>query len=144
MPHRTTLRALLAGVLPVAALLLFSGAGQAQQSSGGDGPSVLDGVFSRDQAARGDLSFRRNCAGCHLSQEFADPILWRSWHGRSAGDIVNQIAASMPVDAPGSLSRDVYTDIVAYMLRLRGYPAGDGELSSESAVQSTVRIEPAP
>jgi hypothetical protein len=58
--------------------------------------------------------------------------------GRPVGDFVEQIRQTMPYDSPGRLSRQEYTDIVAYMLRLNRIPAGETELPSDQAGQAAI------
>lgn len=40
----------------------------------------------------------------------------------------------MPLDAPGSLSRRTYADIVAYLMQLNGLPAGTAALAPDTLV----------
>jgi hypothetical protein len=49
---------------------------------------------------------------------------------------------SMPEDKPGSLSRAQNADILAYMLRVNGFPAGEKVLSTEAGAlgQITFRM----
>jgi alcohol dehydrogenase (cytochrome c) len=47
----------------------------------------------------------------------------------------------MPEDDPGGLSPEEYADIVSYILRENGYPAGDEDLATELSELETVRIE---
>jgi hypothetical protein len=45
----------------------------------------------------------------------------------------------MPQDNPGSLKRKEYVDVVAYLFRLNGLPAGDAEMDVSSVKR--IRIE---
>jgi S-disulfanyl-L-cysteine oxidoreductase SoxD len=45
----------------------------------------------------------------------------------------------MPQDRPGSLSAEEYADVVAYILRLNGRPAGERELPADAALLARMR-----
>jgi hypothetical protein len=46
----------------------------------------------------------------------------------------------MPDDRPGRLSREQYADVVAYLLRQNGMPAGPRRLSADPAQLERIRI----
>ena len=49
------------------------------------------------------------------------------------------IRTTMPQGAPASLSPQAYVDIVAYMLQVNDYPAGDVELpTAESELEAII------
>jgi hypothetical protein len=47
----------------------------------------------------------------------------------------------MPQDNPGSLSRQQYTDVLAYMLSYNKFPIGKTELARETEVLKQIRYE---
>ena len=55
-----------------------------------------------------------------------------NWDGLTVGDLVERIRISMPLNSPGSLSRQQNTDVVAYILRFNQFPAGKSELPRET------------
>jgi cytochrome c len=57
-----------------------------------------------------------------------------NWDGVSLGDLADRVRNTMPLNAPGSLSRQDTTDIVAYVLRFNQFPAGKEELPREVPV----------
>lgn len=88
-----------------------------------------DGSFyTSRQATRGDGLFRDNCVSCHSASEFAGASFQRRWRNRAVGDIYEFVLYSMPDDNPGGLPEQTYADIVAYMLSMNDFPAGDSEL----------------
>src|SRR5262249_1733434 len=101
------------------------------------GRTVLDSVFTEAQAGRGEMQFGMNCAKCHEGADVdgpsltGDPFIDR-WREDSLGSVFSFIRTSMPRDAPGKLSEDVYRDILAYLLAANGYPAGKTELGGDS------------
>ena len=50
------------------------------------------------------------------------------------------ISTTMPEGNPGSLSSREYVDILAFLLRLNDYPAGEEELPPDSSLLENVRI----
>jgi mono/diheme cytochrome c family protein len=115
-------------------------------------PTVWDGVFTGEQATRGESAYERECATCHLADLLGDgiaPALTGAafdfrWSDLSVGDIFVAIRATMPQGAPASLSPQAYTDIVSYLLLRNDLPAGDAELPADEAVLNTIMITSEP
>src|SRR5258708_2624415 len=102
-------------------------------------PSIWDGVYTDDQAERGNSQFQQHCARCHgahLAGTFETPPLVGRfipyWAGTTLDVLFDYISSAMPQDRPGSLSRAVNADITAFILKTNGFPAGAKELSTES------------
>jgi alcohol dehydrogenase (cytochrome c) len=96
-------------------LCLFTGATLWAQ------PGAREG-FNGVDARRGAELYRDNCGQCHGMQRegVTAPALRGTtfsgvWH--SAGELNEFIAASMPPSAPGSLGKEAYRDIAAYLLQ---------------------------
>jgi mono/diheme cytochrome c family protein len=114
--------------------------------------SVRDGVYSEEQAARGKALFNEHCAGCHgvvLNGTDAAPALvggpfMSNWSGLSVGDLAGRVRTTMPANDPGSLSGRTVADIMSYLLKANGFPAGTVELPREAAILGQIRIVPAP
>ena len=137
-----------------AAALLLAGAGAWSQGvSAQDTRSTWDGVFTEEQAARGAEQYEQECAQCHLEDLLGDgiapsligtPFHFR-WSELSVGDMLVAIRTTMPQGAPASLSPQAYVDIVAYMLSVNDFPAGDMELpTDQTALESIIIVEEAP
>src|SRR5262245_42410559 len=101
--------------------------------------SVWDGVYTKEQAQRGQAAYRENCAKCHgdnLGGGEAGPPLageefLRPWNGKTAGDLFALIRKTMPSEDPGSLSTREYSDIVASIFSANQFPIGSKELDRE-------------
>jgi mono/diheme cytochrome c family protein len=121
---------------------------QTDSSAGGTAPSrsTRDSVYTAAQAARGAALFHDVCAQCHTTSQFTGPTFTRSWSGRTAFDPFDLIRRTMPYDNPGGLAdgREAYAEILAYVLRLNGYPAGERALPSDDASLKRVRIDAPP
>ena len=115
-------------------VLLVAGPAQAQTVS------IWDGVYSEDQAARGNTGFAARCANCHGASlggtgeapALAGPQFLSDFDGLSLGDLFDRIRTTMPQDNPASLTRDAYADILAFLLKANGMPAGAKELDRRS------------
>jgi mono/diheme cytochrome c family protein len=127
---------LVAGLIPAGWVSVDAGA-----QSGG---SVLDGVFTEAQATRGEATFRRVCAACHDTGEFSGGRFRLTWVGQSAGDLYDTIATLMPEGDPGSLTPAQYAGVVAYLLQLNGYPAGEADLPTSLSALRGLEIVSAP
>jgi mono/diheme cytochrome c family protein len=102
--------------------------------------TILDGVFTAEQAARGQQIAQANCFGCHSQNEWSNPMFLSVWSGRPVAGFVQNIQATMPYDSPGRLTRQEYTDIFSYMLRLNNAPPGQAELPSDDAGLNTIQM----
>ena len=104
--------------------------------------TVWDGVYTGDQAKRGEAAYVEACSNCHgRTLEGADmtPALtggafMANWDGLTVGDLFDRLRVSMPADRPGSLSRQEDVDVIAYILRFNEFPSGKEELPREVQV----------
>ena len=127
---------------------VIANAAQAQASAGTR--SVLDGVYTEDQAKRGQARYRR-CILCHLDDLQGDPAKQASpiageaflekWIGHTLKELFEKTSTTMPQDSPGSLSPPEYADVLSYMLQVNKFPSGKEELSAQSAQLDRILIE---
>ena len=94
-------------------------------------------------------SYEQECAQCHLEDLLGDgiapsligaPFHFR-WSDLSVGDMLVAIRTTMPQGAPASLSPRAYSDIVAYLLQVNEFPAGDTELPTGVDELETIIIQ---
>jgi mono/diheme cytochrome c family protein len=112
--------------------------------------SVWDGVYTKEQAQRGQTVYGRDCARCHsdnLGGGESGPGLAGSeflnhWYGKTAGALYESIRKTMPSDDPGNLSTREYADLAAYLLGANDFPPGSQELGHDVAALNEIRIEP--
>jgi ankyrin repeat protein len=101
--------------------------------------TVRDGVYSESQAARGMEQYRASCAACHSADLMGDrdaPALvggafTTRWGDQSVDEILQTIKRSMPQEAPDSLGTSAYVEIVSFILKSNGHPAGSADLPVE-------------
>jgi mono/diheme cytochrome c family protein len=109
--------------------------------------SQWDGVYTEEQAKRGESLYAQNCAACHgpdLSGGEMAPGLTggefsANWNDLSLGELFDRIRISMPQSAPGSLSRQQNADILSYVLLKSGVPAGKTELPTQTEVLAQIK-----
>ncbi|MBT5219567.1 MAG: cytochrome c [Woeseia sp.] len=91
-----------------------------------DPRSINDGVYTKEQAKVGEVLYTQQCILCHDKKYFR-PVLKR-WEGQAINVLFTVMSTSMPENNPGFLSEKEYVDILAYVLSLSRYTAGDSEL----------------
>lgn len=104
----------------LAAFLLAAGGANA------DPRTINDAIYTDEQAEVGEKLYAEHCLACHDKKYFR-PVL-KAWEGQPLGLLYTVMSASMPESNPGALPRKDYVDILAYILSLNRYPAGESEL----------------
>ena len=121
----------------------------APAASPAQGGSVWDGVYTEAQAGRGEAVYHQECASCHghalegadMSPALTSAAFSSNWNDLSLGDLFERIRISMPMDRPGTLSRQQNADVIAYILKANKWPAGAVELARELVVLRQIKIE---
>lgn len=109
--------------------------------------SPLPALYTQAQADAGHNIFETHCSMCHgkklqgisaptlVGQDFASPD-----NNYTVSVIFDELSQQMPAGAPGSLSHEQYTDIMAFILSKNGYPAGNKALTYSGAQSSTAKL----
>ena len=103
--------------------------------------SVKAGVYTAAQADRGTTVFRSKCASCHAPNRFTDDLFYSSFAGKPLWEMFDVISDSMPEDNPGSLKKEEYADVIAYLLKLNNFPAGQADLPTDKEALSLIQME---
>jgi len=111
--------------------------------------SVWDGVYTEEQAKRGEPLYYRECSTCHgesLEGKEETPSLAGSdfvsdWNGLALNKLFDKIRLTMPKDDPGQLGLQQKADILAYVLSVNKFPAGKKELPQKSEELKEIRFE---
>jgi quinoprotein glucose dehydrogenase len=98
--------------------------------------TTWDGIYTAEQAKRGGALFTEQCAACHGESlqgiESAPALVGdtfnSTWEGVALSDLFERIRTTMPLTAPGSLSRAQTADILAFIVQTGKFPAGTTEL----------------
>ncbi|HYP07431.1 MAG TPA: PQQ-binding-like beta-propeller repeat protein, partial [Bryobacteraceae bacterium] len=96
-----------------------------------------EGVFTSEQATRGERLYAGKCAMCHgqdllgieMAPALAGPNFRSSWEKQPLVTLATRIKTTMPPFAPNSLTSDQLTDLVGYMLKANDVRAGSIALS---------------
>jgi mono/diheme cytochrome c family protein len=111
------------------------------------------GVYTADQAHRGEALYKAQCTSCHgdaLDGTGPYPPLsgndfLSKYQGQPALNVYDMIQKLMPATAPGSLTRPQAADLLAYILSYNKFPAGKTELpSDEDSLKKLTVPKPAP
>ena len=92
-----------------------------------------DGVYTAEQAARGEAAYSTSCVACHDGSDADGPKLTGTpfldrWREDKLEPLFTFMKTNMPGNAPGSLDEWVYADVIAYILETNSLPAGEKEL----------------
>ena len=112
------------------------------------GKTNWDGVFTEQQAQRGQQVYQRACSACHLESLQGDDVspalvgkgFLARFSGLSAHEMVQNLRASMPQNAPDSLGDRAYIDLVSYLLKANGSKTGALELPLDVAELEKIAI----
>jgi mono/diheme cytochrome c family protein len=124
---------------------LFVGLAYAQETS----RTVWDGVYNEEQAQRGQAAFVEQCSNCHgrnlegadMTPALTGAAFMANWDSLTVGDLADRIRVSMPLNTPGTLSRQQTADVVAYILRFNQFPSGKEELPREVPAMKQIAIK---
>jgi S-disulfanyl-L-cysteine oxidoreductase SoxD len=133
-------------VLMTLALPLYPFCAQAPEA---ESRSVWDGVYTEEQAKRGETIYGKECAVCHGAMltggESAPPltggVFLANWNGLTVADLFDRIRKTMPQTSPGRLTRQQNADILAFMLSSNKFPPGKTELYRQSEMLKEIRFE---
>jgi mono/diheme cytochrome c family protein len=111
-----------------------------------------DGIYSADQAHRGEALYQKQCTACHgASLEGAGPYpplagddFLTKYQGKPATGLYDMIQKLMPATAPGSLSRADAGDALAYILSFNKLPAGKADMPTDADSLQKLMIPKAP
>jgi cytochrome c len=122
---------------------------RAQAPATSESRSVWDGVYTEEQAKRGEPIYKKECASCHGASltggESSPPLsggaFFANWNGLTLGDLFERIRKTMPQTAPGKLTRQQNADVLAFMLSVNKFPAGKTELYRQTEMLKEIRFD---
>jgi len=141
----------------MAGLLVFSAASYEVRAQAP--ASVWEGAYTQPQAQRGETQYRQQCAACHGDALEGDgqtergkqlmralpplsgDVFKGNWNGRPLSDLFDKVSKTMPRDDPGKISRAESADIIAFMLKFNGFPAGKAELPPDPSLLTETLFE---
>jgi mono/diheme cytochrome c family protein len=115
----------------------FSISGNAQQLR-----PLSEGVYSAEQAARGQVLYAAECESCHgadmegtIGPPLVGDVFLSHYSEAPLAMLVNKVAQTMPFNTPGSLSQAQAIDLTAYTLQFNEFPEGQAELTDSALAQ---------
>jgi S-disulfanyl-L-cysteine oxidoreductase SoxD len=112
-----------------------------------------DGIYTVEQAHRGEAAYQKQCSSCHgaaLDGNGPYPPLsgndfLSKYQGQPIVNVYDMIQKLMPATAPGTLTRPEAADLLAYILSFNKLPAGKTDLpSDDDSLKKLVLPKPAP
>jgi mono/diheme cytochrome c family protein len=103
--------------------------------------TTKSGVYSREQADRGQGVYLGMCKSCHTPESHTASAFTAKWNGKPLSDLYDYLVEQMPKNQPGSLSAEEYADVLAYVLKLNRMPAGPDDLPTTPDEMKAIRIE---
>ena len=140
-----------------AAFLAVCGVALHAQAPAADaGGPLWRGVYSAAQSSSGATTYASMCASCHrddltggpsggaTAPPLAGDAFFARWDSTSLNRLFRTIRETMPRGSGGSLSDEAAVELVAFILRFNGFPAGATALGTQPALLDKLVIAPKP
>ena len=103
--------------------------------------TTSSGVYTAAQAARGEQTYMSICVACHPAGTYAAAAFRAKWNGQLMSDLFSLVSSTMPKQEPGTLEPEEYAQMLAYILRQNGAPAGKAPLPASVKALKRIRID---
>jgi mono/diheme cytochrome c family protein len=132
-----------------AAIIIVAWSAGMLQGAQAEKSSTWSGVYTDEQAKIGQGVYTKNCSECHgedlggdgFAPSLKGPEFMNNWNGLSVGELFDRIRVSMPPSNPNSVSAKEKSEIVTYLLKQNGFPAGTTELPSAAEALKAIKFE---
>lgn len=133
-------------IVTVSAMALSYATALRAQAAAPEGQSTWSGVYTREQAAKGETLYAAQCAECHGADaggadaptlaggEFAS-----NWDGLDVAQLFDRVRNTMPQDDPQTLNREDTSAMLAYMFVKNGFPSGETPLPTTGDALSQIK-----
>ncbi len=135
-----------AALVVLATILVNASHGSASVQS----RTLESGAYTAAQQKRGAAIYNRECSTCHGemlkggegSPPISGPTFAASFGDQTVADLFEKIRGTMPAppEQPGKLTAQETADVVAHILSVNRFPAGDVELPPDVELLKRLRI----
>jgi mono/diheme cytochrome c family protein len=101
----------------------------------------LSGIYTDAQITRGEETYYASCVSCHPRGTYAGESFKTTWSDRPLSDLYDWIRNKMPKNDPGTLTPEQSVDVIAYILKENGMPAGKTKMTADEAALKAIRIQ---
>jgi len=114
--------------------------------------SVWEGVYTEEQAKRGETLYFERCVRCHGpsymggtdgATALVGPTFNGNWNNVPLDQMLDRVRLTMPMDKPASLSRQQTADALAFILSINKMPAGKTELPRQAEILNQIAYKAA-
>lgn len=114
-----------------------------------DPRTVLDGVYTEEQARRGETIYLEHCLRCHGPKllggnevgALTGPVFNGNWNGVPLGQMLDRVRVTMPLDKPSTMSRQQIADVLSYIFSYNKIPAGKTELPRQAEMLNLIEYK---
>jgi hypothetical protein len=111
--------------------------------------SVWDGVYTFEQAQRGEEFYRQQCMRCHgrfldgdtLAPPLAGMLFLSAWDGVTLDKLYVRITRDMADNNAGKQNAEINAAMLAYLLAFNDFPSGKTDLPSTAQKLGEIRFD---
>ena len=103
--------------------------------------TTLSGIYTEVQVTRGEETYYASCVSCHPKGTYAGLSFKTMWGDRPLSDLYDWILNKMPKNDPGTLTPEQSVEVIAYILKENGMPAGKTKMPADEAALKAIRIQ---
>ena len=133
----------------VAPVVMLALAASAAFSRAQTQKTVWDGVYTEEQAKRGEAIYLEHCVRCHGPKllggnevgALTGPVFNGNWDGVPLSQMLDRVRVTMPLDKPSTMSRQQIADVLSYIFSYNKIPAGKAELSRQAEMLNLIQYK---
>ena len=111
--------------------------------------TVWDGVYTEEQAKRGETIYLEHCVRCHGPKllggnevgALTGPVFNGNWEGVPLSQMLDRVRVTMPLDKPSTMSRQQIADVLSYIFSFNKIPAGQVELPRQAEMLNLIQYK---
>ena len=113
--------------------------------------TTRDGIYAKEQAARGAEIYVKHCQRCHDLDKVPEgkkpgprvvgDEFFKVWQDRTLGELFGIILNTMPSDGTAFLDEPQTLDVLARLLQMNGFPEGEAPLKYDDGMKAVVIVK---